>query len=34
MLSLLICSAYGAGVGSGGVDCWVFDVEQGSQVHS
>ena len=34
MLSSLICSADGAGVGynegDGGVDCWVFDADQGS----
>ena len=38
VLSSLICSADGAGVGDGegggGVDCWVFDVEQGSRVQS
>ena len=38
VLSSLICSADGAGVGdgegSGGVDCWVFEAEQGSQVQS
>ena len=38
MLSLLICSADGAGVGDdeggGGVNCWVFEAEQGSQVQS
>ena len=38
VLSALICSADGAGVGvgegSGGVDCWVFEAEQGSQVQS
>ena len=36
MLSSLICSADGAGVGDGesggGVGCWVFEAEQGSQV--
>ena len=38
MLSSLICSADGAGVGDGesggGVGCWVFEAEQGSQVQS
>ena len=38
VLSSLICSADGAGVGGGecdgGVDCWVFEAEQGSQVQS
>ena len=36
MLSSLICSADGAGVGEGGgvVNCWVFEIEQGSQVQS
>ena len=38
VLSSLICSADGAGVGdgegSGGVGCWVFEAEQGSQVQS
>ena len=36
MLSSLICSEDGAGVGDGGggVDCWVFEAEQGSQVRS
>ena len=38
LLSSLICSADGAGVGvdegGGGVGCWVFDAEQGSQVQS
>ena len=38
MLSSLICSADGAGVGDGegggGVDFWVFEPEQGSQVQS
>ena len=38
MLSSLICSADGAGVGGGegggGVDCLVFEAEQGSQVQS
>ena len=38
VLSSLICSAYGAGVGGGkgcgGVDCWVFDAEKGSLVQS
>ena len=35
-MSSLICSADGAGVGGGegGVDCWVFEAEQGSQVQS
>ena len=38
MLSSLICSVDGAGVGDGdgggGIDCWVFEAEQGSQVQS
>ena len=38
VLSSLICSADRAGVGDseggGGVDCWVFEAEQGSQVQS
>ena len=38
VLSSLICSADGAGFGDGegcgGVDCWVFEAEQGSQVQS
>ena len=44
VLSSLICSADGAGVGGGegddagesggGVDCWIFEAEQGSQVQS
>ena len=37
VLSSLIYSADGAGVGDGeggGVDCWVFEAEQGSQVPS
>ena len=38
VLSSLICSADGAGVGGGegggGVDCLVFEAEQGSQVQS
>ena len=38
MLSSLICSADGTGVGDGegggGVDCWVFEAEQGSQFQS
>ena len=38
VLSSLTCSADGAGVGDGeccgGVDCWVFEAEQGSQVPS
>ena len=38
VLSSLICSADGAGVGDGeaggGVGCWVFEAEQGSQVQS
>ena len=38
VLSSLICSAYGAGVGDGegggGDCCWVFEAEQGSQVQS
>ena len=38
MLSSLICSADGAGVGGGegggGVDCWIFETEQGLQVQS
>ena len=35
VLSTLICSADGTGVGGGdGVDCWVFVAEQGSQVQS
>ena len=38
VLSLLICSADGAGVGlgegCGGIDCWVFEAEQGSQVQT
>ena len=36
VLSSLICSADGAGVGEGGgfVGCWVFEAEQGSQVQS
>ena len=38
VLSSLICSADGAGFGvsksGGGVDCWVFEAEQGSQVQS
>ena len=37
-LSKLICSADGAGAGDGkgggGVDCWIFEAEQGSQVQS
>ena len=36
MLTSLICSTYGAGVGAGegvgGVDCWVFEAEQELQV--
>ena len=36
--SQLICSAEGSGVGGGegggGVDCWVFETKQGSQVLS
>ena len=32
MLSSLICSA--GGEGGGGVDCWVFEAKQGSQVQS
>ena len=38
VLSSIICSADGAGVGGGeggyGGDCWVFETEQGSQVQS
>ena len=38
VLSSLICSADGTGVvdgeGGGGVDCWVFEAEQGSRVQS
>ena len=38
VLSSLICSTDGAGggdgEGGGGVGCWVFEVEQGSQVQS
>ena len=34
MLSSLNCSADGAGVGEGGVGCWVFDAKQGSHVQS
>ena len=34
VLSSLICSAYGAGVGDDEGDCWVFEAEQGSQVQS
>ena len=34
VLSSLICSADGAGVGGGGVDCWVYEAKQGSQVQS
>ena len=38
VLSSLICSADGAGVGDvedgGGVGCWVIEAEQGSQVQS
>ena len=38
VLSSLIYSADGTGVGDGerggGVDCWVFEAEQGSQVQS
>ena len=38
VLSSLICSADGAGVGDGEgggiVGCWVFEAEQGSQVQS
>ena len=38
LLSSLICSADGAGVGDGkgggGVDYWVFEAEHGSQVQS
>ena len=38
VLSSLICSADGVGVGDdesgGGVGCWIFEAEQGSQVQS
>ena len=35
VLSSLICGAgVGDGEGGGGVDCWVFEAEQGSQVQS
>ena len=36
VLSSLICSAEGAGVGGGNGqgDCWVFETEQGSHVQS
>ena len=36
VLSSLICSADGVGVGDGegGVGCWVFEAEQGSHVQS
>ena len=38
VMSSLICSADGAGVGDGedggGVDCWVFEAEKGLQVKS
>ena len=34
MLSSLICSADGAEVGGGGVDCWVFEAEQDAHVQS
>ena len=34
VLSLLMCSADGAGADVGEVDCWVFEAEQGSQVQS
>ena len=38
VLPSLICSTDGAGVGGGegggGVDCWVFEAEKGSQVQS
>ena len=38
VLSSLICSADGAGVGDGegggGVSCWVFEADQGSLVQS